>query len=380
MSIGLFINNFTPTEKSKDPGLIAESLVKLGQEVTLYCLKTDVTDWAGIKIKTITKTELNSPVFWAQEAAPVLIIYSWLSLRYSRLIKILEQLGKKIILKLDSDGHLIYPLAPSYLRVLGITSSLPDRLIHLLRLVQWTFLPKIISRRKIKQIARAAALIIESPLAQKNLQQSLIYWRREDLTKKIVFIPNPAAISIKNSSGDKPRENLIISIGRWSDKRKNGVKIVKVLSTLSVPNWKFLLIGAGSEKLKEKINKKNPTLKINSLEAVPHAEIPDYLKRGKIFFAPSLADSFNLAAAEALSCGLSLAVTPLESFIYFTANGRFGTTAKNFKIKNIASALKTEMTKWENNYYRPEENAVNWQKELNPEKIGRQIRELIANL
>jgi hypothetical protein len=38
------------------------------------------------------------------------------------------------------------------------------------------------------------------------------------------------------------------------------------------------------------------------------------------------------------------------------------------------------MTKWENNYYRPEENAVNWQKELNPEKIGRQIRELIANL
>jgi len=382
MKIGLFINNFYQTQSLKDPGVIATTLAKLGHTLTIYCLETDLTSASfDIPIKKISPAELNSDIFWATEDNQVIIIYSWLSLRYTKLIKILRLNKIKIILKLDSDGHLIYPLRPSYLRVFGLTNSLKAKLIHLTRLLLWLLFPKTISRLKIKQIIQADALIIESPLAQKNLQQSLQYWQHADLSKKIFFIPNPLNINSENNERLANKENLIVSIGRWADRRKNGDGLIKILSNFkSSTNWNFLIIGAGANKLKKIINKNNPLLKITAAEKIDHPTLLEYLKSSKIFLAPSRADSFNLAAAEALGAGASLAATPLESFIYFSANGRFGTISKNIEANTILMALEAEIIKWEQNLYNPQITAANWQTELNPTKIGRDLENLIKSL
>lgn len=373
MTIGLIITQFRTTEKSKDPGIIAASLVKLGHEVILYCLATDISHFSGVTVKTISRNELNSHVFWAAEKPTAFLIYSWLSLRYSRLIKILKEKNKIIILKLDSDGHLIYPLKPSYLRVWGLDSSLKAKFSHLLRLGQWFLFPKIISRRKIVQIARADAVIIESPLASENLKKSLASWHQENLNKKIFFIPNPLPLIPQNLNA--PRENLIISVGRWHDKRKNAAGIIKTFSVLKNPGWKILLIGRGSSELKNSISKNNPNLEIRTQEFIAPEIIGEYYQQGKIFFAPSVADSFNLAAASALSYGLSLAATPLESFQYFAANGRYGTASED-----LIQALETEINKWGNNSRNPQEISAYWQSQLNPDKIGQEIEKLIKSL
>ena len=123
MNIGIFIDNFLEAQRYKDPGVIAESLFNLGHQITIYCLNTNSKKLNEIIIKKISKKESEDASFWKKENINQVILYSWLSLRFSFLIKALKSANKKIILKLDSDGHLIYPLKPTYLRTFGRDNS-----------------------------------------------------------------------------------------------------------------------------------------------------------------------------------------------------------------------------------------------------------------
>lgn len=373
MRLGIIIEQFSLVEKAKDPGLLAESLASLGNEVTVYCLKTDVPAPENFRLQKISRHQRDSVAFWSQEKAETLLIYSWLSLRYGRLIRALKKNQKKIILKLDSDGRLFAPFRPSYLRVFGLTASWQSKLKHIARLGQWAFFSRLISRKRLGQIEQADAVIIESPLARDNLVASLAYCQRSDLALKIACLPNP----VKVSALEQPvsRENRIISVGRWRDRRKNGAGLIRTLSALQT-DWQILLIGSGSAQLKTLIKKNNPELKIESRENIPHEELASLYRRSRVFFAPSLADSFNLSAAEALANGCSIAATPLESFQYFTLGGRFGTIAKSPEAEDLLQAIKAEISRWENKTYDPEAIAGFWRAELNPGRISQEIIEL----
>jgi len=389
MRIGLFINNFYNVQNDKDPGIIARSLAALGHEVTIYCFKTETInlfrtgspDSNGLELKIISTAQMRSVSFWSAEKKEIILIYSWLSLRFTPLLKALKSAGVKTVLKLDSDGRLLYPFLPSYLRVAGITSTSYDKLVYALRLIQWYIFPKLISHRRLEQLTIADAVIIESPRARKNLQHSLNFWQREDLKNKIYFIPNPLDAEINTINSLNEKNNLIISIARWDDKRKNAVGLVKTLTTLAVPaDWEILLIGGGANKLLTRIIKQKPTLKITTQEQIAHQDIFSYLARAKIFLAPSLADSFNLAALEALGCGCSLAATPLESFEFFIGGGKYGTLAADSDPKNIGAALLTEIDKWQQKKYQPEIIAHYWREELGATRIGQTISDLFKSL
>lgn len=386
MPIGLFINNFFRTQSDKDPGLIAQSLTALGHEVTVYCYETETMDhfdavYSGLKIKTITPLEGRSASFWQTEKLEAVLVYSWLSLRFTPLLKALKSAGDKIILKLDSDGRLLYPLRPSYLRVKGLTSSNRDKLIYLARLIQWYIFPKLISRRRLKQLTLADAVIIESPLARENLLGSLNFWKRSDLKEKIRFLPNPLSPKIETSRLDSEKTNLIISIARWADKRKNATGLVKTLLAINLPaDWEILLIGSGATGLLTTIKKGKPALKITAQEQVAHKDIFSYLAGAKIFFAPSITDSFNLAATEALGCGCSLAATPLESFRFFAGENQYGTIAADFQTVSLDAALSREIAKWNQGKYQPAATARYWRRELSAAKIGGALSDLFKSL
>lgn len=389
MRIGLFINNFFSVQNDKDPGIIARSLATLGYEVTIYCFQTETINPAktgapdpnGLEIKTITTAQMRSASFWLAEGKEAVLVYSWLSLRFTPLLKALKSAGSKIVLKLDSDGRLLYPLRPSYLRVKGLTSSGQDMWLYFLRLIQWYIFPKLISRQRLGQLTLANAVIIESPQASQNLKNSLDFWRREDLKAKINFIPNPLSPEIEISDVSCPKTNLLISIARWEDKRKNAAGLIKTLATIDLPDdWEILLIGTGSLKLQTKIKRHNPTLKITTREQVDHQDIFSYLSSAKIFLAPSLADSFNLAALEALGCGCSLAATPLESFQFFASGGQYGTIATDFKTVNLQAAINSEIAKWNQGKYQPMITADYWRQELSAAKVSQTLSNLFVSL
>ena len=375
MTIGIFIDNFFDPQKYKDPGLISESLVEIDCEVTVYCLSTNLGNFNGVKVRKISKKQAESPLFWRSEEIEIAMIYSWLSLRFSKTIKALKSSNKKIVLKLDSDGRLFSPLKPAYLRTFGKNRSPRGVLVHLLRILQWSIFLKIIDKKKIEQLAISDAAIIESPLAKNNIIYSLIHHHRADLIKKLAFIPNPIGIDfIKAEAGDiKNKKNTIISIGRWDDNQKNKNGLISVIKNSRLKNWEFIIIGKKSSIIAESVRNFVDSQRIIALEEVPHAEIFEYLKTSKIFLSPSYYESFNLAAAEALCCGCSLVGTPLESFRYFTHQEKYGTTSKSFEAGDINSALEREIINWNNGARNPLVTAEYWQEKLAPEIIAKKL-------
>lgn len=377
MNIGIFIDIFFNTQKYKDPGTISLSLFNLGFKIKIYTFNTDSPIFSGIQVKKINKAESQSHLFWQKEKIDCVIVYSWLSLRFSKMIDALKLSDKKIILKLDSDGRLLPPLKPSYLRIIGKNNSLKEICIYLLRQLQWSILSSLNSRRKIKQLEAANAVIIESPQALYNLQKSLSFLKHDELINKIHFVPDP--INSKTADGKNLsliKENAIICLGRWNDKQKNKSILIKTLKAFKNPGWKIIIIGTGATHIK----KNGFQIDVETIEQVKHHLIFEYFKKSKIFFAPSKFESFNLAAAEALTCGCSLCGTPLESFRYFTDNGRFGSLASDFTLASIKSALKTDVEKWEQNLYNQDYTASYWQQELAPEKIAKQIENIIKQV
>lgn len=376
MKVGIFLTNFDDIAINKDPGQIATGLINNGINLTILANNFSSQISKKFKIQQINKQQYNKISYWKNSKIEVIIIYSWLSLRYMHMIKAAKLAGLKIILKLDSDGYLIYPLTPSYLKVFGLNKKIFSKIIHILRVAQWKFLAKTFSRYRIKQIELCNAAIIETPIAKKNIDYSLSYWNKNNLIKKIVVIPNPINGWPLNINTKK---NTITCIGRWDDTRKNAKTLIKVLTKLQT-NWSVNLIGYGSLHIAKKIKKNNPKLILSTDEQLDHEKIFNKLSETKIFFAPSVSESFNLAAAEALCCGCSLVGGPLPSFQYFYNNNKTGSLSVNFTPESLLETLKIDLKKWDKNIYQPKQIAAYWQNELNLKKISQQIIELIKSL
>ncbi|MDP3836954.1 MAG: glycosyltransferase [bacterium] len=376
MRLGVFLENFTATELTKDPGLITLGLIEEGIDVKVFShhAATEVSRIFSTSI--LSEAQRNEPNYWKESEIDSLIIYSWLSLRYSKMISAAKEAGVRVILKLDSDGYLIYPLKPSYLKVFGLNKGIASKMVHLVRMAQWTLFPRIISRIKIKQIQTSDAVIIETPVAADNLKKSLLFWKREDLIDKIKIIPNPVSNWPKDIT---TKQNIITAIGRWDDTRKNATALVRTLSGLKC-DWQIHLIGNGSEKLAAQILEKNPRTNIRSSEKKPHTEVFQDLAETKILFAPSVAESYNLAVAESLCCGCSFVGGPLTSFQYFSNNGFSGRLTSDLKTESFIEALYDEINKWNSEDYDPAIIASYWQKELSPSRISRIIIDIMASL
>lgn len=379
MKVAIFIDNFFEAQKYKDPGVIASTLLSLDNQVVIYAFNSDSDNFNGIQIKKISKASSKNPVFWSQEDFDSIIVYSWLSLRFSVMIEALKNANKKVILKLDSDGHLLAPFKPTYLRTFGKNNSPSQILIFLLRVLQWSLFLKIVNKKRIKQLIQCNSVIIESPKAADNLKESLKYQKKDELISKIKFIQNPVNNEIIQSvESTDIKEKLILCVGRWDDNQKNQKGLTKSLQLTNLNGWKIIILGNKSTNIKNKLAKYN--LNLEAIENVPHHMINNYFNKSSIFFSSSKYEGFNISAVEAVCCGCSLVGTPLECFQYFSQDGQFGTISKTFKPKDISEALETEISKWDNNLYNPEEMSKYWINELSPENIGEKIQNLIAEL
>lgn len=376
MKIGIFLEKFTNTEIDKDPGIIASRLLKEGIDLKVFSCSPSLEVTQKFSVIKINKNYYESISYWKKSGIETLIIYSWLSIRYTKMISSAKKAGLKVILKLDSDGFLIHPFKPSYIKVFGIDKSMRSKIKYIMRMCQWYLIPRFISKIKIRQIEMSDAVIIETPKAKENLVYSLSFWGKNILSEKIRIIPNPI---VKQSTIIKNKNDLITCIGRWDALQKNPKGLIQVLSKTKT-NWKINLIGNGSINLANKIKKNNPDILINAQEKITHDEIFLILSKTKIFFAPSIYESFNLAAAEALCCGCSVVGGPIPSFQYFINDNFSGSISDDFDSNSLKLVLEKDIEKWDNGKYNPEEIAKYWRQELSEEKVSKQIIELIKSL
>lgn len=369
MKIGFFIENFTNIEFHKEPGAIVQSLNNIGHSAKVFCNSAESEANTHFAPQIISKKQSNDASFWRQQDIDYIIIYSWLSLRYTKIIKAASSVGIKIFLKLDSDGNLIYPEQPSYMKTRGLNDSLKEKLIYIIRLFQWFVVPKFISKIKIKQIELSEAILIESPQAKEILAQSLLYWKRKDLIEKIKVIEPPLKWIDANSN----KENTILCIGRWSAKQKNTKVLIEILNKLDT-DWQIKIIGESATKVHSKIN--NTKLSITSINKLAHSEILKLYPSVKIIFVPSVWETFCLVAAEGLVAGCSVVAGPIAPLMHLTSKNS-GIIAQDFSADLLLKALQEDINRWENNYYQPEKIANDWRAVLSPEVIAKKIINLM---
>jgi glycosyltransferase involved in cell wall biosynthesis len=292
--------------------------------------------------------------------------------------------GKKAVIKIDSDGHVGWPLHPVYLRIpfseaksfknfkSRITYSIPFKFLHK-RAVEAAL-------GRIKQMELSDAVIIESPAALSNLNYFLDWWSRQDLTKKTYFVPDPVTPDFMDAPLGK-KENSLISYGRWEDiPQKNTVNLVKSVADFlkQRPEYTAVIFGSGKDLLEQLVSTlpKNIANRFNLLGFVEREKIHDLLASAKMFVTPSRWESFSIAAGESLCMGCSVVGTPVESFQYLAADGFSGTVSGDFGRKRFLGALFADATKWNQGRYNPEKIAEFWRPKLDRKTVAGTVAEI----
>lgn len=384
MKIFLFFDDYQPFHETKDPGQIIFGLIENGFEAGLITLeKKELLNYhpSFPLIKVAKKEELYNKNFWSKINSDLIIFYSWLSRVYTPLVKIIKTSDKKVLLKADSDGHIGYPLLPRQFKT-PLFKGLFTK--NVFRQIKWCLHFKSFYSKNIEQIELSDRVTIESPDALSNLNYFLTKWGREDLIQKNYFVPNPVTPDIINCQ-IKKKENIVVAIGRWEDEVQKNTKImVKTLREfLEIKkDFKAIIVGSGKKNIKKFLQGVSKDIQ-NRLEItgpVEHDKIKNFLLPAKIFFLPSLWESFGIAGAEALCCGCSLVGTPLEALRYLSMQGFSGTIASSFKKEAILAALIQDSIKWDRDYYFPEKISEFWKEKLNRKSIAKEFIDVIKKI
>lgn len=375
MKIAIFVPFIDKTFEYKDPGQIAKGLVEIGNEVTFITLKAYYKDFSFPFIETSLKN-LKNENFYKNLNFDFIIFYSWLSIKFNKIIEAAKNSGLKVIIKLDYDGRIGFPQFLSRLRGFDSIKNFQELIEYLTWLFRWIAFGTILLREKIKQLYIVDKVIIESPQALINLLTFLSKHNKleELIFKKISVIPNPVDDKFMQEPYNK--ENIILSAANFDNRaknRKNLYKLIKEFLKIKT-NWKFILIGNGVNYFSN-LSSERVILK----EEISHNDIVEYFRKAKIFLLPSFWEGFNISAAEAVCSGNSIVGTPLECLYYLTNNNFSGTIATGFDYKSLLASLLIDTEKWENNIYDPLKISKYWQNLLNRRKVANEIIRLFLS-
>jgi glycosyltransferase involved in cell wall biosynthesis len=373
MKIGIFIEKIEKNIDYKDLGQIARGLKDLGNEVFFITTKSNFKDFIFPVIEASIEN-LEKEKFFKEIDCDVIIFYTWLSIRFNRLIESAKNSGKRVIIKLDSDGRFGYPILISRLRGFTHIKNFKEFIDYFSWVFRYIAFGTFLFKKKIKQLYIADKVIIESPQALVNLFTFLFYHKKLDLSilDKCCVIPNPVDKAFIRPPGNK--ENIILCVADWENRAKNRKNLFKLIKKfLEIKkNWRFVIIGNGSNYFSSLSNEK-----VIIKDEVPHGEIIEYFSKAKIFLLPSFWEGFNISASEAVCSGCSIVGTPLECLFYLSNNGFSGTISYDFNYKSLLSALLIDVYKWENGIYNAKLISDYWQNILNREKIAKMIVDII---
>jgi glycosyltransferase involved in cell wall biosynthesis len=388
MKISTFFDLYEPFHEAKDPGQITLGLREIGVNSDVITVAKPELEKYSPKFPLYQGqlTEFIDPAFWTKNDSDAILGYPLQGKFYSPVIEKMKQNNKKVILKLDSDGKIAYPLKRDYFMV-PIKERLTIR--NVVGDLWWHLASHSIKRRRhatfagevIKCFEVSDGVVIESPDALSNLNYFLTAWGRADLIKKTHFIPNPVRpLFLESTIGRK--ESVAVSFGRWDDFRQKNTQVMAecvVMFLEKRPDFRFIIFGRGIDTVKQLLESapEEVRARIDFRSFVEDSELPNILSTAKMIFVPSRWESFNISSAESLCMGCSTVGTPLESLRYLSMQGFSGTTAATFDKEAILAALLLDAKKWDNGDYEPQKIAAFWRPNLDRRTVAKEIESLV---
>ena len=363
----------------KDPITIPLAMREQGCGVTLVnaSIKPAATQIAGLDVYHRSAFDL---AIWEEEKFDFAIFFSRFESRFDEAIQAAKNSGTRVMLKGDTDGTLGYPLVPNYLRARPFSEA---PLLNLLRNIKWRLPLNASVGKKIRQIRQADAVIVESPGAAVNLSQILCHWRLPHHSAKIHFVPNPVSSEVLKAPL-KEKRKTILAAGRWDDQyvKNTATMISAIKSFLDIrTDYTFELYGPGLNNvgLLAEFSEYIKSDRVVVSDWLNHDELQNRIRSSRTVLIPSTLESYCLTAAEALCCGTSVVVTPIESLIYLAGGGAFGSIARGFKQNDLLAALIYESYCWDQGVRDPLVISKYWKDRMDSQAVAKQYLNILEN-
>lgn len=162
------------------------------------------------------------------------------------------------------------------------------------------------------------------------------------ISQKLVYLPNPVNTKNFYPSDNPAKKNFltILWLNKKAIKRKNLYRLFLAIKSLNNPDIVLDVIGHGDyeKKVKEWTKELDIEKQINFIGFVKNDQVTKYLNNCKAFLLPSHSETFGVAYAEALLCGVPILYTKGTGF-----DGMFedvGVSVNSKDVLSIAQGIK----------------------------------------
>ena len=298
----------------------------------------------------------HNSAFWAKYDADSVLLYGGFAPRMLAIAKAIRPATPFLALKLDSSLGVTSPFYKPLLmirkkyHILRQNKSIPISFVFSLL---WWIKQSISSKKSFyrEYFPLFDLITAENDIAAKNTKK---YFNSIGLTteaEKVIVLPHPVSSAFCLDTSLEKKNQIIVVAGDWSNPLKCGVLLLKTLKiTLTKhQDYKAIIIGNNTSKLKAIANSFSQSIRdrIQFLPAMQSDEIAQYYKESKIHIITSGSESGPITASEALSCGCSLIFSKNLYQLKTIADEGFASISHNRSAATLASALTSEITKWQ---------------------------------
>jgi glycosyltransferase involved in cell wall biosynthesis len=238
---------------------------------------------------------------------------------------------------------------------------------------------------RIRHLEMADAISAVSPGALDLMVRHLRAYGRGDLAERIHLLPHP--VSRQFHYDGRPKENQVVSVGRWTRRdrwQKDPSLLIKSLSVFlkKRTDYQALVIGPYDDLMGRELGRVPMDIRTRIIltGGIANEAITDLLRRSRISLCTSFHESFHIASAEALCSGMSV-VAPrapsLTSFPFFTANG-CGELAKAATAGSLSEAMKREAVRWDSGERDPNHISGLWTSLVHAPKVATLVVEVLG--
>ncbi|MEI6377860.1 MAG: glycosyltransferase, partial [bacterium] len=299
----------------RDMGLLAKGMRENGVDARVVAIGERKKYASDLPLILGSLKDLENPQWWRDLDPKGVVLNTWSAPRYDAIRRAVLEATPRVIEKLDTGGvrsprvwigNYLLQTYGGYVDSKNPIKRVMAPISAPVRTWATRYLPALLDKRMAASMSLMPLLAAESPIAVARIQRYLRYYHDE--IPEVVCIPHPVADDYMNWDDGPPKENRIVSVGRWDSFQKNFPLLVKVLTEfLQIhPDWSADIVGTLPQNWQSVITQSDKFPRIRFLGRLEHREISTVYQRAKIFLISSRYESFNIAAAEALCCGCSV--------------------------------------------------------------------------
>ena len=162
------------------------------------------------------------------------------------------------------------------------------------------------------------------------------------LDLKRFYTDERSRCDVRSEFGVTEEDTLIVSVGELDDNKNHSV-VIKALSHLSNPNFKYVICGVGPNRDNLIQMAVNVGIQDKVALAGYRSDIPDILSAADLFVFPSFHEGLPVSALEAMACGLPIICSKIRGNVDIVKDGQNGFLFEPTDNKVLAALIRKIM-------------------------------------